>query len=113
MFNVANINLALGSGALVAAIARELIDDVAHLALPYNTRRQGIQELLERAASRGQRCYAYRLDVRDQEAVSARVREAASELGVPSIVVCCAGLIRDRPLAKMEPDDWKDVIESN
>jgi 3-oxoacyl-[acyl-carrier protein] reductase len=101
------------SGAIGAAIARELIDNGADVALTFNMRRQGIQDLIERAASRAQRCYAYSLDLRDPEAVSARVRDVAKELGVPSIVACCAGLTRDRPLAKMELDDWKDVIESN
>ena len=52
-------------------------------------------------------------DVRDAEAVDDFVARAESELGPLTALVNNAGIVRDKPLVLMPPDDWNAVVETN
>lgn len=106
--------LVVGAGGGIGqAIAAELIDNGCDVALTSRRPGAAVQALAERAAERGVRCLVAPLDVRDREQVPAVCERAADELGALTILVCCAGVVRDRPLAQMAPDDWLDVLETN
>ncbi|UGT58766.1 3-oxoacyl-ACP reductase FabG [Nocardia asteroides] len=49
-------------------------------------------------------------DVADEDAVNNAVQRVADELGVPSVLVNNAGVIRDNLLFKMAPSDWDAVM---
>ncbi|GGS91806.1 3-oxoacyl-ACP reductase FabG [Streptomyces cinerochromogenes] len=49
-------------------------------------------------------------DVTDLEAVRRFVGESEEKLGPPDAVVNCAGVLRDRPMALMGPQDWRQVV---
>ena len=52
-------------------------------------------------------------DVSDFESAGKMVEEINSRYGVIEILVNCAGITRDAFLAKMEPEDWMAVINTN
>ncbi len=101
------------SGGIGKAIAAELIENGCDVALTYRRRSAALDELAALAASQGRRCSLHALDVRDAAHVAEVCAEVAAVLGSPTLLVCSAGIVRDRPLAQMEPLDWMDVIETN
>ena len=58
-------------------------------------------------------CRAYPLDLRDPAAIAAVCARVVDDMGVPSIVVNCAGIVRDRPLVRLDADDWDAVIATD
>jgi 3-oxoacyl-[acyl-carrier protein] reductase len=61
----------------------------------------------------GGRCAAIGADVRSQDAVSQMVGRAVDQFGQVDIIINNAGIIRDRTLKRMSPDDWHAVIDTN
>lgn len=52
-------------------------------------------------------------DVSDYSSTGVMVDDVSGKFGTIEILVNCAGITRDAFLAKMEPDDWTDVINTN
>src|SRR5215218_4615096 len=101
------------SGGIGRAIAEDLIAGGCDVAPTFYRHGEASAQLAAQAAERGCRCFAYALDVRDQRAVVETCERMAADLGAPpSLLVTSAGIVRDRPLAQLEPDDWRDVIET-
>lgn len=72
--------------------------------------------LAETVREAGERCHARRLDVTDRGAVQALVAEVERGHGPVSILVNCAGGVRDqvgRPLEEITPADWQSIVEAN
>jgi 3-oxoacyl-[acyl-carrier protein] reductase len=102
------------NGAIGRAIAEDLLQEGCDLAVTFYRRDAEIQSLLAVATRAGRRCRAYRLDVRDQQAVAETCRQASEDLeGHPSLLVSSAGILRDHPVAQLDPDDWRAVLETN
>lgn len=57
--------------------------------------------------------HVYAADVAEPEAVEAMMRSVASDLGGIDALVCNAGILRDRTIAKMTLDEWQSVIDVN
>lgn len=62
---------------------------------------------------RPQSVYVYEADVADPQAVEAMMRSIAANLGGIDTLVCNAGILRDRSIAKMLIEDWQRVIDVN
>jgi 3-oxoacyl-[acyl-carrier protein] reductase len=101
------------SGGIGREIARDLIVNGCDVALTFRGRCGPVDELAALAGSLGRRCLSLTLDVRQRDGVAAVCRQVAEELGTPTLLVCCAGVLRDRPLAAMEAADWHEVIDTN
>ncbi len=101
------------SGGIGRAIAEELIDHGADVAVTFHRGPEEAERLVARGAARDRRCFAYRLDLRSPDSVTAVCDRLAEDLGVPTIVVCSAGTLRDRPLAETTDDDWSFVLDTN
>lgn len=101
------------SGGIGRAISAELLEHGADVALTYRTNRIEAERLVAHGAELQRRCAAYALDVCDARAIAECCNALRSEFGVPTILVNCAGRIRDRALVNMEPDDWHEVIAVN
>jgi len=54
-----------------------------------------------------------RCDVTDPESVAAALTETTERLGAPEIVVCNAGITRDKLVLRMSEDDFAAVIDAN
>ncbi|HEX6307033.1 MAG TPA: SDR family oxidoreductase [Longimicrobiales bacterium] len=59
------------------------------------------------------RCIGVSCDVRSQQDCERLIETAARELGGLDILVNNAGIGRFAPVADMDPDDWRAVIETN
>ncbi len=102
------------SGAIGRAVAEDLLAQGCDVALTFHRHSDLSAQLVAQAETLGRRCFAYALDVRDPAAVAAICQRAADDLGAPpSLLVNTAGILRDRPLGQLEPDDWRDVLETN
>ena len=105
--------IAGASGGIGHAIAEELLRNGCDVALTFRRRGDAVEDLAQLAASEGRRCSLHALDVRDAGQVAEVCAEVAAALGSPYLLVCSAGIVRDRPLVQMEPPDWTEVIETN
>lgn len=101
------------SGGIGGAIARELIGGGCDAILTYQRNRAGAEALVDLGRDLGRRCLALQVDLRQPAQIREACARVLDEVGCPSIVVYCAGILRDRPLAQMESEDWDSVIETN
>jgi 3-oxoacyl-[acyl-carrier protein] reductase len=101
------------SGGIGRAITNELLDNGADIALTYHRNRAEADRQIARAAALNRRCVAYGVDLCDRAAIADCCRALASDLGVPTILVNCAGLVRDTPLSNMRQGDWDEIVAAN
>jgi NAD(P)-dependent dehydrogenase (short-subunit alcohol dehydrogenase family) len=93
-----------------AAFAKRLAEDGVHIA---------IVDLADGAASAkaveaaGRKAIAVKCDVSNPQAVAAMAAEVKSKLGVPDIVINCAGVFPQRNFLDMSFDDWRKVLATN
>jgi len=101
------------SGGIGGAIARELLTGGGDAVVTYQRNRAAAEALAGLGQELGRRCLALQLDLRQPAEITAVCERILAEAGCPSIVVYCAGVLRDRPLAQMAAEDWDAVIETN
>jgi len=68
------------------------------------------EQTVSRITSAGGRAIALAVDISSPEAVSAAVAQVVKELGIPTILVNNAGIIRDNLIFKMPLEDWDAVM---
>ncbi len=99
-----------GSRGMGAAVALRLAGDGAHVVVadlePGETTR-------EKILSEGGRATFVELDVSDFEAVKQAFREADKSFGGIHILVNNAGINRDQLMGRMDPEQWRKVMETN
>src|SRR5262249_11993342 len=99
-----------GTGVLGEAICRELIATGAHVILHTHKRPARADELVSEFAAAGGSAQSLQFDVTDNSATK-RAANAILQDGPVQIVVCNAGIHRDRPLAGMDWETWRSVID--
>ena len=95
--------------ALAAGFARGGYDVAVH----HNTSEDGAREtaaLVERA---GGRAFLVRADVRGSAEVDAMMKRVDAEFGGLDVLVNNAGLVRNRTIARMSDEEWRDVVAAN
>jgi 3-oxoacyl-[acyl-carrier protein] reductase len=108
-----NERVALVTGAsrgIGRAIALELANGGAAVAVNYRERADAAEEVVARIHDAGGHATAVRADVTDFDAVRAMVKHVADELGGLDILVNNAGIIGDSYLMMLKPEDWREVI---
>jgi 2-hydroxycyclohexanecarboxyl-CoA dehydrogenase len=65
------------------------------------------------AASGAEGAHAFGVDVGDEDSVAAFAERVLSELGVPDILVNCAGWDETRPFVETSPPFWNRVVRIN
>jgi 3-oxoacyl-[acyl-carrier protein] reductase len=68
---------------------------------------------VKEAAQFGGRVVAEQVDVADKAQVDDYVQRLVADFGTPAAVVSCAGVVRDKPLALLDADDWNSVLRTN
>ncbi|MDI2125660.1 3-oxoacyl-ACP reductase FabG [Yinghuangia seranimata] len=102
-----------GSRGIGRAVVTRLAADGFDVAFCYRSRKDAADEVVAEAGAAGASVLAYEADVGSADQARAFVAAAEKELGPPSVLVTCAGIVRDRPLARMADTEWDDVIRTN
>jgi 3-oxoacyl-[acyl-carrier protein] reductase len=95
------------------AIARELARAGAAVLVNYREARGAADEVVAEIAAQGGRAFAFQADVSQETEVGRMAAFAAEALGRVDILVCSAGVTRDRLAAAMTVADWDAVIGTN
>ena len=105
-----------GIGAEIARVLHRAGADVAinHPDLGDGATRHDAESLAhELNAGRPASADAFAADVRDAGAVAAMMAEVKARRGGLDVLVNNAGILRDRTVAKMTPEEWQAVIDVN
>ncbi len=95
------------------AVALQLAELGADVAVNYRTNEAAAQEVVEQIRQMGRKAIAVQADVRDEKAVQAMVKRTIDELGDLHILVNNAGLTRDNVMMRMKEEDWDIVLDTN
>ncbi|HEX9061694.1 MAG TPA: 3-oxoacyl-[acyl-carrier-protein] reductase [Clostridia bacterium] len=102
-----------GTRGIGRAIVLELARNGADIAFNFNKSVEESQSLLAEIHGMGRKALAFQADVRDYQGMKNMIDQAKKEFGHLDILVNNAGITRDKALAMMGEEDWKDVIDTN
>jgi 3-oxoacyl-[acyl-carrier protein] reductase len=102
-----------GSRGIGRATALQLAQDGFDVALCYASNAGAAQELEKELLGLGRSVYIRRTDVSDAAQVATLVAGAEDALGPITALIASAAIVRDRPLALMEAEDWDAVLRVN
>lgn len=100
------------TGGLGTAMCKELHNDGYRVAANYRSKPKA-EQWRQKMADEGVDVHLFEGDVTDYESVGRMVGEIESALGPVDILVNNAGITRDMRFAKMSPEDWHAVIDTN
>lgn len=95
------------------AIALELASEGVNISFNFLKSSEDALTLERELINSGGRAKAYQLDIKDYTAVKSWVNESREFFGGLDIVINNAGVVKDKALALMAPEDWHDVINTN
>lgn len=95
------------------AIALMLADEGCQVAFNYLSSREKAEALKKEISGKGVRCQASQVDIKDFNAVREWVAAVLKEFGTIDILINNAGIIRDKALMMMTPEDWQEVVDTN
>ncbi len=102
-----------GSRGIGRAIVEELAGAGWKVAFTYLTGDEAAQDLVGELKRRDLPAAAYKADVRDFQRAAEIVGQVEQGFGPISLLVNNAGIKRDTALFRMEPEKWKEVIDTN
>jgi 3-oxoacyl-[acyl-carrier protein] reductase len=95
------------------AIALELAKEGACISFSYLKNATEAKKLEEEIKNLGSKAKAFQVEIKDFTAVTEWVDETKEIFGGLDIVISNAGVIKDKALALMIPEDWLEVINTN
>ncbi len=101
------------TGGIGRAIALELAAEGMNISFNYVRNDKAAQDLEKELIEAGVQARPFKVDIRDYSAVKSWVDATRELFGRVDIIVNNAGVIKDKALALMQPDDWHDVISTN
>ena len=103
-----------GTGGIGTEICKRLTDDGRRVVATYlPTEEEFARCWQDERRAEGYEIGLVECDVTSFESCARMAREVESTAGPVEIVVNCAGITRDRTLAKMEPGQWHAVLNTN
>jgi 3-oxoacyl-[acyl-carrier protein] reductase len=102
-----------GSRGIGRAVVLELASGGVRVAFTYHSNRAAAESLCQEVKEHGDETVGFRQDVTDFEGAKAVLREVKDRFGPIDMLINNAGITRDKPLALMQEDDWRAVIETN
>jgi len=99
-----------GTGVLGTAICRRLAADGAHVIVHTHKRPDRAHELVAELRGAGGSAQSVQFDVTNNSATERAVKDVLGD-GPIQIIVCNAGFHRDQPLAGMDWETWRSVID--
>ena len=95
------------------AIALELAGQGANISFSYLKSEPEARKLEQELAGLGIKAKGFQVDITDFVKVQQWAEQTKEVFGGLDIVVNNAGIIRDKALALMAPEDWQDIIHTN
>lgn len=102
-----------GSKGIGAAICRRLASEGLAVAVNYSASADAARSVVAEIEADGGRALALGGDVGDRGHAQRLVAEATDALGPVAVLVNNAGIHKSRPVLKLPPDDWDDVVRVN
>lgn len=102
-----------GSRGIGRSAVLRLAADGFDVAFCYLSSLEKADEVVGEARRMGARVLARKTDISAAGQAEELVSETEAELGPLGAVVANAGVVRDRPLARMADDEWETVIRTN
>ncbi len=101
------------SGAIGQAVCAALVADGHRVGGTYLASKDKLQALLEQNSETKDHHCAVPCDTSDRDSVSRAYTELTDRLGVPDVLIYCAGIRRDMPLVHQQPEDWDAILNTN
>ncbi len=95
------------------AVALELARDGVNISFNFLKSTEEALALEKEVIKSGGKAKAFQVDIKDYASVKSWVDESIELFGRLDIVINNAGVIKDKALALMAPEDWHDVINTN
>jgi 3-oxoacyl-[acyl-carrier protein] reductase len=95
------------------AIAVELAREGANISFSFKKSGEEAKALEKDIRDVGSSAQAFQVEIKDFDAVKSWVEKTKEAFGTVDVVINNAGIIRDKALALMDPEDWHDVINTN
>ncbi len=95
------------------AVAVELAGEGVNISFNYLKSSNDALALEKEINDLGVKVKSFQVDIKDYRAVKSWVDDTKELFGGIDIIINNAGVIKDKALALMEPDDWHDVINTN
>jgi 3-oxoacyl-[acyl-carrier protein] reductase len=102
-----------GSRGIGRAVVLELIASGVKVGFTYHPNREAANILCKEVAEQSGETIGFQQDVTDFEGAKAALAAVKERFGRIDMLVNNAGITRDRPLAMMQEEDWRAVIETN
>jgi len=102
-----------GSRGIGRAIVLELAASSIKVAFTYHSNSVAAETLCDEVKELGGETVGFQQDVTDFAGAKVVLAEVKECFGAPDMLVNNAGITRDKPLALMQEDDWRAVIETN
>lgn len=102
-----------GSRGIGRAIAEQLAQAGANVAIIYAGRTEAAEETLRLVQAAGSKGKIIQCDVSQEAAVAVMVKEVKDDFGSVDILVNNAGITRDTLLMRMKTEDWQAVLDTN
>ena len=102
-----------GSRGIGRAIVLALAESGATVAFDYHERRYAAEAVLAEVEKRGGRAAFFQADVSDIDAVNGMVETVREQFGPVSVLVNNAGINRDKSFAKLNREQWDEVLSVN
>ncbi len=102
-----------GSRGIGRAIVLRLAQDGYDIAFCYRSSSAAADEVAAAVKALGRRCFHAGCDVASFDATKEFTADAEEGLGPPAVLVNCAGIVCDRPVALMSGEQWDTVIATN
>ncbi len=95
------------------AIAGALAEEGAYVIVNYQTNRSAAEDVVDEIQKQGGWACGWQADISARDQVKAMYERILDEFQHVDILVNNAGITRDRSFAKMEPQEWDQVISVN
>jgi 3-oxoacyl-[acyl-carrier protein] reductase len=101
-----------GSSGIGAATVRRLAAAGWDVSFCHRGDEDAVRQVEKAVSELGGRVLAVEVDVTDAADVASWFQRAQDELGPVQAAVSCAGMTRDRPLARLAEADWRAVLDT-